>query len=222
MNFRSILSPLAAVVSTTSLATEAVSQDDILKNLDASSTANIKTQDRLKLQGYLDMCNDNPIVCKVLANPIGISNPERSILNKSNLAHIDDLNRKANKSINPLSDMKNFGLAEKWQIAFRNGDCEDIAMYKYHELLKSGFDPKNMHFLVVQDTSNSFHLVLAVRLSIGGKDKTIILDNLHDEIYTYSDMIAVKKYKLFGASKIVETKQQQMLVFFKASDKQKM
>lgn len=185
------------------------------------SKVQVDLNNKLKLDAYVEMCTDNAILCQILSNPIGELSPTAHIYNEYNLLFLSQLNKRVNSEVEFVSDIITKKIADHWGIAFKDGDCEDVAMNKYHELQKYGYDPKNMHFLIVKTETGEGHMVLSVKLYLeNGVDYvTIILDNRHDEIFTLDEMFAAKKYTIFGLSKIVKEEDKYLLNFYAARRK---
>jgi predicted transglutaminase-like cysteine proteinase len=89
------------------------------------------------------------------------------------------INRAINLSIEPMSDMAQWGVPDRWSppletFATGKGDCEDYAIAKYVALTAAGIDAADVKLIIVRNTeANEDHAVTAVRL--GGD--WIVLDN---------------------------------------------
>ncbi len=89
------------------------------------------------------------------------------------------INRAVNLAIEPMSDMAQWGVPDRWSAPLetfttRKGDCEDYAIAKYVALTEAGIAAEDVKLIIVRNTAaNEDHAVTAVRL-----DGTwIILDN---------------------------------------------
>lgn len=73
------------------------------------------------------------------------------------LDQIRKVNAWVNRKIRFVEDRQLYGRADYWATAgetlkSRKGDCEDIAILKYHLLLNAGFDPAKMYLTIAKDT----------------------------------------------------------------------
>jgi predicted transglutaminase-like cysteine proteinase len=75
---------------------------------------------------------------------------------------------------------KSYGknLQKAWTIAPRTGDCNDYAVTKRHQLIRSRLPARALRLAVVKTKSGSGHLVLLVAMTKGD----LMLDNLTDAI----------------------------------------
>jgi predicted transglutaminase-like cysteine proteinase len=91
---------------------------------------------------------------------------------------LDRVNRDVNAAIVPVKKSYGKNLQEAWTIALFTGDCNDYAVTKRHELLRSGLPAKALRLAVVKTRSGSDHLVLLVATTKGD----LVLDNLAETI----------------------------------------
>src|SRR5581483_5431559 len=89
------------------------------------------------------------------------------------------INRAVNLSIEPESDMAQWGVPDRWSPPLEtfmtgHGDCEDYAIAKYVALTAAGVPAEDVKLIVVRNTAaNEDHAVVAVR--DGGE--WLVLDN---------------------------------------------
>jgi predicted transglutaminase-like cysteine proteinase len=89
------------------------------------------------------------------------------------------INRAINMAIEPVSDMAQWGVEDRWSAPLETftthkGDCEDYAIAKYVALLETGMAGSDVKLMIVHNTAaHEEHAVTAVRLD----DSWIILDN---------------------------------------------
>ncbi len=94
-------------------------------------------------------------------------------------ARIGIINRAVNLAIEPMSDMAQWGVPDRWSPPLETfttgrGDCEDYAIAKYVALTAAGVPAQDVKLIIVRNTAaNEDHAVVAVR---DGGD-WIILDN---------------------------------------------
>jgi predicted transglutaminase-like cysteine proteinase len=106
---------------------------------------------------------------------------ERIELDITRWSELDIVNRAVNSSIHPLRNED--GLAgEKWLLAPTDGDCNDYAVTKRHQLIAKGWSARAVLLSEVVTASGEHHLVTVVRTSGGD----LVLDNLTDEIMPWS------------------------------------
>jgi predicted transglutaminase-like cysteine proteinase len=97
---------------------------------------------------------------------------------RENLELLEHINRGVNVAIVPVHKSYGKDLQEAWTIAPFNGDCNDYAVTKRHELIRSGLPAKALRLAVVETKSGSGHLVLLVVTTTGD----LVLDNLTEAI----------------------------------------
>jgi len=94
-------------------------------------------------------------------------------------ARIGSINRAINMAIQPMSDLKQWGVAEHWSAPLETfttgrGDCEDYAIAKYAALIAAGVAPEDVKLVVVRDkVSEDGHAVAAARVD----GHWLVLDN---------------------------------------------
>ena len=97
----------------------------------------------------------------------------------SGRARIGVINRAINMAIEPVSDMVQWGVPDRWSAPLETfttgkGDCEDYAIAKYVALGEAGIAADDIKLMIVRNTAaNEDHAVTAVRLD----GAWIILDN---------------------------------------------
>jgi predicted transglutaminase-like cysteine proteinase len=100
------------------------------------------------------------------------------------LAIVQKVNQRANQKVRPVSDQRQWSIAEKWSLPTnRGGDCEDFAIYKKKMLIEAGFSPDQLLIATVLDRQNRSHAVLVLRT--GTQD--LVLDNLTGRIKPWRD-----------------------------------
>jgi len=98
---------------------------------------------------------------------------------ESGLARIGVINRAVNMAIEPMSDMAQWGVPDRWSppletFSTGRGDCEDYAIAKYVALIAAGVPADDVKLVVVRNTAaDQEHAIVAVR---NGSD-WIALDN---------------------------------------------
>lgn len=94
-------------------------------------------------------------------------------------ARIGAINRAVNLAIRPMSDLKQWGVADRWSppletFATGYGDCEDYAIAKFVALIEAGVAPEDVRLVVVRDLAvRDGHAVAAVRID----GNWVVLDN---------------------------------------------
>jgi len=122
---------------------------------------------------HVRFCLRYPSECK--SNP---AESDRIDLNANN----EDLLKRVNRDVNAtiVSTVKSRGpkLGDSWTIAPSMGDCNDYAVTKRHELLRSGLPAKALRLSAVKTSSGEGHLVLVVMTTKGD----LVLDNLTEAV----------------------------------------
>ena len=122
-------------------------------------------------------CRTNMDSCPVAAkNFLAIVDQGRVLTGR---ARIGVINRAVNMSIEPMSDMAQWGVPDKWSAPLETftthkGDCEDYAIAKYVALIEAGIAADDVKLMIVHNTAaHEDHAVTAVRLD----GAWVILDN---------------------------------------------
>src|ERR1700724_1547572 len=103
---------------------------------------------------------------------------ERIDLTSASLELLKRVNRRVNVSIVSKSKAYGSNLEDAWTIAPYQGDCNDYAVTKRHELLKSGLPSSALRLSVTKTAAGIGHLVLVVVTTKGN----LVMDNLADAI----------------------------------------
>jgi len=94
-------------------------------------------------------------------------------------ARIGAINRAVNRAIQPMSDLKQWGVVEHWSAPLEtfttgHGDCEDYAIAKFVALIAAGVAPEDMKLVIVRDKISAHgHAVTAARVD----GHWLVLDN---------------------------------------------
>ena len=130
--------------------------------------------------------NDNEILARCDTDPRDCPQAARNFravialgLGRGGLARIGTINRAVNLEIEPMSDMAQWGVPDRWSnpletFATGRGDCEDYAIAKYVALTAAGVPADDVKLVIVRNTAaDEDHAVVAVR----NDGDWIILDN---------------------------------------------
>jgi predicted transglutaminase-like cysteine proteinase len=134
--------------------------------------------DRLNFDGpslapmaFMRFCIRNQDDCKVS----GLAFRPRPVsLTPARRAELVQVNREVNRAIMPQANV-NGVMAEEWLISPSEGDCNDYAVTKRHELLARGWPSRALLLAEVVVASGEHHLVLVVRT----REQDLVLDNLN-------------------------------------------
>jgi len=121
---------------------------------------------------HVRFCLRYPADCK--SDPTETTTVE---LTADTIETIQRVNRDVNASIMPVG-RSNAVDDGGWTISPASGDCNDYAVTKRHELVRSGLPAKAVRLAVVKTTSGIGHLVLVVSTNKGD----LVLDNLSETI----------------------------------------
>lgn len=92
---------------------------------------------------------------------------------------VQQVNQSANRTVRPISDQRQWSVAERWSLpTSRGGDCEDYVLYKKLRLIEAGVSPDQLLIATVLDRQNRSHAVLVLRT--GSQD--LVLDNMTGRI----------------------------------------
>jgi predicted transglutaminase-like cysteine proteinase len=100
--------------------------------------------------------------------------PSPVALTPARRAELVAVNREVNRAIEPQANV-NGVMAEEWLVSPRQGDCNDYAVTKRHELLARGWPSRALLLTEVMVSSGEHHLVLVVRT----REQDLVLDNLN-------------------------------------------
>ena len=98
---------------------------------------------------------------------------------RSGRARVGLINRAANLAISPVSDERQWAVADHWSdpletLLSNRGDCEDYAIVKYAALLEAGVPADDVKIVVLKNLfPNEYHAVAAARVN----GEWLILDN---------------------------------------------
>jgi len=125
--------------------------------------------------GWVDFCGRRPEECTVPTLPaVDVKLTTRT------LRILERINREANDSIVPISNLEHWGtVMDHWDYPVDGkGDCKIYALYKRKLLREAGFPRQALLMTVVRDLNNEGHTILTVKTDKGD----LILDNLVNEI----------------------------------------
>jgi predicted transglutaminase-like cysteine proteinase len=98
---------------------------------------------------------------------------------QTGLARIGVINRAINLAIQPMSDLQQWGVADRWSAPLETfttgrGDCEDYAIAKFVALIAAGVAPEDVKLVIVHDLAVSDgHAVVAAHVD----GSWVVLDN---------------------------------------------
>jgi len=122
---------------------------------------------------HVRFCLRYPDECKSEA-----TGHERIELTVKTIRLLNLVNRDVNAAIAPARKSYRANLQDGWTIAPTTGDCNDYAVTKRHELLRSRLPSNALRLAVVSTDSGDGHLVLVVATTEGD----LVMDNLTDAI----------------------------------------
>lgn len=128
--------------------------------------------------GFVQFCDERAGECRgtAIEDLRFNASPER-------LAQLDEINRRVNRSIQPVTDLEHYGVTEYWTLPNDGkGDCEDYALLKRKMLVERGWPVGSVLMTVVRDEKGEGHAVLTARTAQGD----FILDNKVDEVKLWS------------------------------------
>jgi predicted transglutaminase-like cysteine proteinase len=118
---------------------------------------------------WSSFCERYPRECAVEAGE-----PELMILTRATWETINNVNRRVNAALKPMSDSEHWSVEDRWDLGEDGyGDCEDYQLLKRKLLAGKGLPRRAMRLTVVLDEKGEGHAVLMVRTDRGD----FILDN---------------------------------------------
>jgi predicted transglutaminase-like cysteine proteinase len=106
----------------------------------------------------------------------------RHISSVKSFSELQRINLLVNRSIEPKKDGMDRGLADRWSLDGRSGDCEDYALLKRKRLLDLGWPSSALRIATALTPKGIGHAVLVVRHE--GQD--LVLDNKTGAIHLWS------------------------------------
>ena len=125
--------------------------------------------------GWVDFCGREPDECT-----LGKLRPVDIALTAKTMAILDEVNHRANSTIEPVSNLDHWGtLLDHWDYPLDGrGDCKVYALYKRKLLIERGFPRQALLMTIVHDLEGQGHAILTVKTDHGD----FVLDNLTDDI----------------------------------------
>lgn len=107
----------------------------------------------------------------------------RATLDTGRWTELQDVNRRINREIKPLTDSEAFGRYEYWTLPLSMdgvavGDCEDYALEKRRELISRGWPESSLLLAAAMAPGYGRHAILVVVTDQGD----YVLDNLNDDV----------------------------------------
>ena len=121
---------------------------------------------------YTKFCVDYPADCP------HSSGAARIHLTSQRMSELSQVNREVNASIIPTPDQSKFRF---WALNVEQGDCNEFAVQKRHDLMQRGWSAGSLALSVVKTSWGEGHLVLTVRTDAGD----LVLDNLRPGILSW-------------------------------------
>ena len=129
---------------------------------------------------FMRFCIRYPQDCKVHRMAF---RPAPVTLTKARKAELAKVNREVNQAIKPQENL-NGVMAEEWLVAPHDGDCNDYAVTKRHNLLARGWPSRSLLLAEVVVASGEHHLVLVVRT----REDDFVLDSLSSTVRPISQI----------------------------------
>ena len=129
--------------------------------------------------GWVEFCNEYPKECATAP-----SAPRDVVLTPKAWKDLSRVNRWANDTIKPVTDMEHWGVVERWSYPDDGkGDCEDYVLLKRRMLMQAGWPREALLITVVRDKKGEGHAVLTVKTDKGD----FVLDNQAEDILLWSE-----------------------------------
>lgn len=127
--------------------------------------------------GAYDFCRRIPDECGTATSAARVK-LDRGVWN-----NIVQVNTRVNQSIEPMTDIDQFGVEENWTLPEYAGDCEDYALEKRRILRQLGIPPGALLMTVGYDEDGGGHAVLTVVTDNGD----FILNNTEPRVLRWQD-----------------------------------
>ena len=100
------------------------------------------------------------------------------ILDQAHWAQLEQVQSHVNNTVRYMENGRQFGMADIWEVADREGDCKDIALAKRQRLMELGWPPQSLRMALAYTETGEMHAVLTVDVSTEeGRRGTYVLDN---------------------------------------------
>ncbi len=169
---RDAVSTLRRGLAIVAVATVAMTGGAAAQTLASLSTSDVGAKvrgDAKPIAAWTTFCQDYAAECAV-----DRSEPARITLTPAIWSTITAVNKRINKSVEPMTDMDHLHVADRWDLAEDGiGDCEDFQLLKRHLLAEAGLPRRAMRMTVVIDEKGEGHAVLTLITDRGD----IVLDN---------------------------------------------
>lgn len=103
-------------------------------------------------------------------------------------SQLDDVNSQVNARTTYVPDIQKYGALDRWEDASREGnqgDCEDFAIAKYHQLRTLGWPQAALDIAICLDEVGEGHAVLVARTDQGD----LVLDNRQARVWPWDELI---------------------------------
>jgi predicted transglutaminase-like cysteine proteinase len=129
--------------------------------------------------GWVEFCTENPKECATAP-----SSARDVVLTPKAWRDMLRVNKWANDTIHPVTDLEHWGVVEKWSYPDDGkGDCEDYVLLKRRMLVQAGWPREALLITVVRDKKGEGHAVLTVKTDKGD----FILDNQEENVLLWSE-----------------------------------
>jgi predicted transglutaminase-like cysteine proteinase len=159
-------------------------------------------------RAFLDFCTRIAKECEA-QNVSEATKAHRVEDTMENMMLLEVINRDVNKSLEQKLDINQpHRMRDRWDIPGVTGpsgigDCEDYVLLKRKRLIETGkWNPYQLLITVVYDEKGEGHAVLTVRMKQGD----YILDNKHDQVLLWSDVVTSLKYTFLMRQSFVDPK----------------
>ncbi len=166
-----------AILIVASLSTSAFGGGSRLSGFKSDVATKYLSRGRVVLapMGHAVFCSKHPGQCRS-------SGEEVVTVNAAKMHELQEINRRVNRQIKPVSDKGKYGWADTWSLAPEAGDCEDYALTKRAELVRRGWPSRALRIAVAKTSWGEGHAVLVVRTQNGD----LVLDNRKSEIVPWN------------------------------------
>ena len=149
--------------------TGAQTAPQMMAALPAASAGLIPGAEARPILAWTEFCQSYPAECA-----FDRAEPARIALTPAIWSTIVSINRRVNRSIDPVTDQEHWGRPDRWDLAEDGrGDCEDFQLLKRKMLAAAGLPRRAMRMTVVIDEKGEGHAVLTILTNRGD----LVLDN---------------------------------------------
>jgi predicted transglutaminase-like cysteine proteinase len=151
----------------------------------------------------------------------GMGSPVALSAHDDEIRKVEAVNAEINQRFRSVSDLQTWGVEDYWATPAEldlagGGDCEDLALAKYHRLILAGIAPNRLWLVIARAVNRQSkriepHMVLVFE---AGGGRRMVLDNLHPALLPLTqrwDLIVSTGFNEQGLWRIARDRQPELV-----------